>query len=237
MSDGERQKPTASAFYGTPQGHAIQELLRANIGPTWTNALPERTATLGCGNILLNDPGISARMTGLGEKHFSCLVDSANKPLSDASIDSFISLHPGIDDLAPLIREFWRVLRGEGRLLMIVPRQSSAWAKAPDSPFGSEKAYTMQQIRKVLIENNFYIENIGQALYAPPKLLRTNYPLARSIEIVAPWLIFFFGGVLVVEAQKRVCCAAKAESADRGRRAEAVSALPFPVSGRISESR
>jgi SAM-dependent methyltransferase len=250
MSEGEGQTLTAltsdirhlssesdyQAFYRSKLGHAAQDVLRAHVGEMWPALKGERVMPLGCGALLLGMPAVSARMAGTDEEMFSCLIDSRNKPVPDTSADRVLTLHTDVtySDIEHLVREIWRVLKGEGRLLMIVPRKNGAWARSPDTPFGKEPAYSASQIKKLLNDAGFFVEHIGRALYAPPCSMSENLFLARKIERIAPWLCFCRGGgVLLIDAQKRVCGCASLRARNRRRRADPLVPLAWPVSGRV----
>jgi SAM-dependent methyltransferase len=220
-------------FYQSRTGRAAQGLLRARIGKRWSGLANGRVLPLGRAALVLDEtPFISARMTGAQEETFSCLVDSKNKPLPDADIDRAIMLHAlkAESDLEPVLREIWRVLKGEGRLLMVLPRAGSAWARNPDTPFGHEPAYTASQIKKILKRHGFFVARMNRALYARPCAPEPNFLRALEIERAAPGIFLRFGGgVLLVEARKRICGIAGAKQKKRPRCANPLLPLPLPI--------
>jgi hypothetical protein len=131
-------------------------------------------------------------------------------------------------DMALGLREAWRTLKGEGLLLLAVPRQSGAWAKNPNTPFGREEAYSARQIKKALTDQGFIVTRLRRALFAPPDGAETFLPLACKIEGMAPFL-FFGGGVFFVEGRKRVCGFAGAKKRERENSRNPLLPLPLPI--------
>jgi len=145
-------------------------------------------------------------MTSAQDSPFCCLVDSRNKPLPDSSFDRIIALHAEIDDPVPFLKDAWRVLKGEGSLLIVLPKMNSAWAKCPSTPFGKEPAFSAAQIKRALIDQGFMPPRVRFALLARPDEASELFSLASLIEKQVPSPLFgFASGALVVEAKKRIC--------------------------------
>ena len=217
-------------FYQTPLGRRTQELLRASVGKLCPCFFNGRVLPLGCADLLLGPiTTVSGRMTTAQGEAFSCLVDSKNKPLPDADIDCVVALHAAkeISDIDFLLREIWRVLKGEGRILLIVPRRRSAWAESFDTPFGKEQAYSVPQIKKILKAQGFSVARVRSVLYAPPG--KSDAAFAYVIEKVAPFLPFCHGGVLVISSHKRVYGLAGAKKRKPRECTDPLLPLPLPI--------
>jgi SAM-dependent methyltransferase len=219
-------------FYQSPLGQRTLALLRAHVEDFDPGLSGARILTLGQSALLLGStPTSCARMTRPDEAPFSCLVDSKNKPLPDASFDFVIALHmpSAFFEAESFLREVRRVLKGEGRFLTILPRHGGAWAQNTLTPFGCEPDFTTRQIRNILNNQGFIVECIDRALYAPPTDIWDSFSLADKIEIIAPWLFLHFGGgVLLVEVRKRVCGFAGC-CKERRRRSDRLLPLPLPI--------
>ena len=76
------------------------------------------------------------------------LVDPAELPLPDASIDRVLLVHAleMSEDATALLREIWRVLDAGGRLLAVVPNRRGLWARIDTTPFGHGRPYSRAQI-------------------------------------------------------------------------------------------
>jgi len=103
-----------------------------------------------------------------------------------------------------LLRESWRVLSPNGRLLAVIPNRRGLWARTDTTPFGYGRPYSRAQITNILRETWFTPNGWGEALYVPPVargwFLRTAVAWERAgATISAP-----FAGVHIVEATKQV---------------------------------
>ena len=136
----------------------------------------------------------------------AALVDETGLPLTEAAVDRVLLVHAleMTDDPVTLLREVWRVLAPNGRLLAVVPNRRGLWARIDTTPFGHGRPYSRGQITKILRETLFTPNGWGEALYVPPIprgwFLRTAVAWERTgATISAP-----FAGVHIVEATKQV---------------------------------
>jgi len=134
------------------------------------------------------------------------LVEENGLPLTDAAVDRVLLVHAleMTDDPISLLREVWRVLAPNGRLLAVVPNRRGLWARIDTTPFGHGRPYSRGQITKILRETLFTPNGWGEALYVPPIprgwFLRTAVAWERAgTTFSAP-----FAGVHIVEATKQV---------------------------------
>jgi SAM-dependent methyltransferase len=134
------------------------------------------------------------------------LVDETQLPLTDAAVDRVLLIHAleMADDPVTLLREVWRVLSPNGRLLAVIPNRRGLWARTDTTPFGYGRPYSRAQITNILRETWFTPDGWGEALYVPPIargwFLRTAVAWERTgSTISAP-----FAGVHIVEATKQV---------------------------------
>jgi SAM-dependent methyltransferase len=136
----------------------------------------------------------------------TALVDELGLPLPDTAMDRVLLVHAleMTDDPLALLREVWRVLAPQGRLLAVIPNRRGLWARIDSTPFGHGRPYSRAQITKILRESLFTPNGWGEALYVPPIprgwFLRTAVAWERAgATISAP-----FAGVHIVEATKQV---------------------------------
>src|SRR6185295_17376436 len=127
-------------------------------------------------------------------------------PLPDAAVDRVLFVHAleMADDAIALLREAWRVLSPNGRLLAVIPNRRGLRARTDTTPFGYGRPYSRAQITAILRETWFTPDGWGEALYVPPIargwFLRTAVAWERTgSTISAP-----FAGVHIVEATKQV---------------------------------
>ncbi len=134
------------------------------------------------------------------------LTAEADWPLETESVDRIVMLHAleHIDDPEAVMQEAWRVLKSNGRLLIVVPHRVGLWARADWTPFGHGTPFTSGQIRNLLQASLFVQERAGGALYMPPfrsfMVLRTAYQFESFGRYLFPGL----SGVHIVEASKQI---------------------------------
>jgi SAM-dependent methyltransferase len=136
----------------------------------------------------------------------SVLVDEAHLPLPDNSVDRLLAVHvlEVADRVGPVLREMWRVLAPEGRLLMVVPNRRSIWARGDTTPFGQGRPYSRGQLERLLADALFEAVDWSHALYLPPIQMRFILKSALGLERLGSAISRGFGGVIIVEARKTV---------------------------------
>lgn len=135
------------------------------------------------------------------------LCHQSELPFPEESVESILSLHAleFARDPEEAIAECWRVLKPQGRLLIIVSNRSGLWARRDHTPFGQGQPYSMTQVVKLLKENNFVIEQLRNGLYTPPFRSELMLKAFSWLEYLgAGSIIPFFAGVHVIEASKQL---------------------------------
>jgi len=192
-------------FYQSPLGRTAQRLLQARVLRIWPRLRGERVLALGYGTPLLRpwleEAGALLAMMPDAQgvaywpregPNLSSLVDASNLPLADQSIDRAILLHAleGAESAASMLREIWRVLKGGGRLLLMVPNRRGLWAHSDRTPFGTGQPYSAFQLKDTLRDQGFLVDRSFRALYMPPSssrlLLRAADFLERAGEVLFP---------------------------------------------------
>ncbi|HEY0302902.1 MAG TPA: methyltransferase domain-containing protein [Rhizomicrobium sp.] len=134
----------------------------------------------------------------------TALSDEAALPFPDAFFDRILVVHglEGADATRPLLRQLWRVLAPEGRLLLVAPNRASLWAQLERSPFAVGRPFSRGELDRLLRGALFEPLAWGRALYVPPfhgrRLVRTGTGWDRLLRRLFPGL----SGVHVVEAGK-----------------------------------
>ncbi len=136
----------------------------------------------------------------------SALVEETELPLTDAAVDRVLLVHAleMADDAIALLREVWRVLAPNGRLLAVVPNRRGLWARIDTTPFGHGRPYSRAQITNILREAWFTPNGWGEALYVPPVARGWFLRSAVAWERTGATLSAPFAGVHIVEATKQV---------------------------------
>ncbi len=206
-------------FYATPLGQTVRRLLTHRIRARWRGLQQSTLIGLGYASPYLGAFRGEARRLGAlmpdsqGATRWpregpsqSVLVDDDRLPLADGSVDRLLVVHclEVAEHTRHLLREMWRVLAPEGRVILIVPNRRGVWARLDNSPFGQGHPYSRRQLEKLLLGAMFSPLDWGGALYFPPlghrMLLRSSTAWERVGSSVSP----AFCGVLIVEASKEL---------------------------------
>ncbi len=207
----------AADFYGTARGAVTARLLRARLALIWPDL--EGRAVLGLGYAqpylrLWRDQGARcvaltpAQMGAIrwpaGAPGLSCTAEEDALPFPDLVFDHILLIHglEAAENARRLLRELWRVLKDDGRLLIVAPNRTGLWAYLKSTPFGHGAPYSHGQVGRLLAGAMFRVERRDAALYLPPTkrrvVLRSGPLLERTGRRVAPAL----AGVIITEAVK-----------------------------------
>jgi SAM-dependent methyltransferase len=206
-------------FYSRPLGGMVRRLLTQRIRARWR-------ATQSCtligfgfavpyiGMFRTEAARIAALMPAAqgavvwpsSEGVLSAMVDEALLPLPDASVDFLLCVH-GLETsghAAAMLREAWRVLAPEGRVLLIVPNRRGLWARFDTTPFGHGRPYSRGQLEQLLTNALFTPLEWTSALFMPPLDRHWMMRWATVFERVGARLWPGFAGVIIVEARKEL---------------------------------
>jgi SAM-dependent methyltransferase len=206
-------------FYAAPLGQAAAAALAQQLEQLWPQLARQSLLVVGYGSALLQAlPALPQRRLlfmpaaqGVASwprdgENCAVLIEDDALPLADGAIEQIVLLH-GLEatpNPSLLLRECWRVLAPQGRLLCIAPSRRGLWARAEHTPFGHGQPYSSSQLKRLLRECNFVTERTSRALYMPPSSLRLVTGLASTWEKWGGRLLPTFGGVLLVEASKQL---------------------------------
>lgn len=170
-----------AAFYATPAG-AVAARLLAQLRLLWPSLRGQ--AVLGIGYtapylaLWSNEAARSIALSpatladdaepGIG---VPLVAEEEAMPFSDLSFDRVLLIH-GLEvteNARRLLREIWRVLKDDGRTLVVVaPNRRGLWAHAEHTPFGHGQPYSPGQVTRLLGRHLFRVERRDSALYVPP---------------------------------------------------------------------
>jgi SAM-dependent methyltransferase len=147
----------------------------------------------------------------------SVLGEELSLPFADETFDMVIMVH-GLecaDSVRPLMRQIWRVMEPEGRLLLVVPNRASLWAQAERSPFAYGRPYLRGQLEMLLRESMFAPQRWESALYFPPFKSRRFIGTGSGWERVGKALWPHLAGVHLVDSSKSLFAATPVLVTDR----------------------
>jgi SAM-dependent methyltransferase len=136
----------------------------------------------------------------------TALADDARLPFMDAVFDRVLIVHGLEESNAPhaLLRDVWRVMAPEGRLVVIASNRWSLWAQADGTPFGHGRPYSRTQLAMLLSDSMFEPVASARALYAPPSRWTPFVRAAEAFERVGEMMWPAQGGLVLMEAVKRL---------------------------------
>ncbi len=206
-------------FYATALGQAVRRLLGHRIRARWRGLSGATLVGLGYASPYLGAFRGEARRIGalMPEAQgaivwpreapvMSVLVEEGRLPLADGSVDRLLAVHclEVAERGRQLLREIWRVLSPEGRLMLVVPNRRGVWARLDNTPFGQGRPFSRRQLEALLIEALFTPLEFGGALYMPPLNRRMLLRSATAWERMGAALSPAFSGVIIAEARKEL---------------------------------
>jgi len=141
----------------------------------------------------------------------ACLIHEAFWPLPDRSVDKIILVH-GLEEAREpkkLLREVWRVLADDGRLIIVAAQRRGFWAAFDVSPFAAGRPWLRAQLARLLERSLFIPLTWHRALHFPPVRRPLLLRWTSTIEKIGRRLWPGFCGVLIVEAGKDLLHPAK----------------------------
>jgi SAM-dependent methyltransferase len=125
-------------------------------------------------------------------------------PFADALFDRILVVHglEGADSVRMLLRQLWRVLAPEGRILLVTPNRASLWAQIEASPFACGRPFHRGELSGLLTDTLFEPVKWDRALYLPPFAGRRMAGFGNGFERLGRRFFPGVAGVHLVEASK-----------------------------------
>lgn len=212
----------AAQFYGSARGAVTARVVRERVGSIWPSV--QGDSVLGVGYampylrlwrdqarrcVAVTPVQLGAVRWPVGVANLSCTAEEDNLPFADMSFDRVLLVH-GLEvaeNARRMLREAWRVLKDDGRLMIVSPNRAGMWAYWDGTPFGHGQPYSAGQINRLLANGMFRVERREACLWMPPARLRLILRSAPMFEQVGRSMAPGVAGVLITEAVKDVYAA------------------------------
>jgi SAM-dependent methyltransferase len=209
-------------FYASPLGDCARRMGERRVGALWPSAKGLDMLGLGYAGPYLARYREEARRVVLlmpaaqGGEHWpagapcmTALSEETRLPFIDAVFDRVLIAHAleETEAASRLLREIWRVMAPEGRLVVLAANRWSLWAQSDSTPFGHGRPYSRRQLAALLADSMFEPVARARALYAPPIPWRPIARAGEAFERVGELLWPAQGGLVLMEAVKRLYAA------------------------------
>lgn len=208
------------SFYHLKTGRIVRRVLQQRIAEFWPDVHGFRVMGYGYASPYLRmfkeqeaERVFGVMPAGQGAHHWPqdshnliCLSEETELPIETNSLDRVLMIHSleFAELMKPNLQEIWRVLKSNGRLLVIVPNRGGLWARSDWSPLGQGTPYSATQITHYLKDNGFIHERTEEALFMPPYKATMFLKSAGLFEYLGRRMMPFGAGVHMVEASKQL---------------------------------
>ncbi|MDJ0921105.1 MAG: methyltransferase domain-containing protein [Henriciella sp.] len=210
---------TLQTFYSTRLGHAASGLIGQRLLDLWGACEGHSVLVVGypppisklwidtaraCVGVLPEGMG---DLTASSARGGIVTTSPENRlPFSDNVFDRIVLLHALEEADSPrrMMRDVWRVLAPEGRVVVVAANRRNFWSINDSQAFGHGRPWTRRQLIRFLGDGLFDITASTTAVYMPPLNWRIITAAARSWERVGEAVLPGLGGVVLVEAVKRL---------------------------------
>jgi SAM-dependent methyltransferase len=222
----------AADFYGTARGAVTARLLRARLLALWPDLRGQSVLGVGYAApylrlwreqaarcIALTPAQMGATRWPVGSPCLSCTAEEDALPFPDLLFDRVLLVHglEAADNARRMLREIWRVLKDDGRLLVVAPNRAGVWAYWESTPFGHGQPYSFGQLGRLLAGALYRVERRDTALWVPPVHSRLVLRSAELAERTGRRLTPGLAGVILTEAVKDVYAAMPVKPVPRRR--------------------
>jgi SAM-dependent methyltransferase len=222
----------AADFYGTARGAVAARLLRDRLLSMWPELRGQSVLGVGYAApylrlwreqaarcVALTPAQMGATRWPAGAPCLSCTAEEDALPFPELMFDRVLLVHglEAADNARRMLREIWRVLKDDGRLLVVTPNRAGVWAYLESTPFGHGQPYSSGQLGRLLAGALYRVERRDTALWVPPTRSRLVLRSADLVERTGRRLTPRFAGLILTEAVKDVFAAMPVKPVPRRR--------------------
>jgi SAM-dependent methyltransferase len=223
---------TTAEFYASSRGVVAARLLRERLALLWPSLRGQSVLGMGYAApylrlwreeaarcIAVTPAQLGSARWPVGAANLSCTAEEDALPFPDLCFDRVLLVHglEAAENARRLLREVWRVLKDDGRLLVVAPNRRGMWAYVEGTPFGQGAPFSPGQIGRLLADSLFRVERRDGALYMPPSTLRMVLRSAALWEQAGRRVLPHLAGVTITEAVKDVYAAVPVKAVKRRR--------------------
>lgn len=205
-----------SDFYASDEGAIVRWCIARRVMQLWPSVGGARILGFGFAPPYLESWTAAERMVAYMPEKMGALAwprygpsatvlgEEAVLPFADAFFDRIVVVH-GLETAKcarAVLRQLWRVLTPEGRIVVVVPNRLGLWAHAESSPFALGRPFYRYEIVSLLCETLFEPVRWQRALCLPASARRLSKRNRLRWEAVGCQLWPVLAGVHIVEAQK-----------------------------------
>jgi SAM-dependent methyltransferase len=152
-----------AAFYDAPLGQLARRVILRQAEGFWPDlrglrvlgygfAIPYARLFTGAERAIAAMPAPLGVMTWPAEKNAALLCEEDALPFPDVFFDRILIVHglESSESLRALLRQLWRVLAPEGKILLVAPNRASLWAQVQVSPFGHGRPFSRMELESLL---------------------------------------------------------------------------------------
>lgn len=205
-----------SQFYETALGRAARRTISRRIREFWPHCTGLRVLGYGFAppylksflsdaeRVVAFSPARTGVITWPATRPLTLLGEEDALPFADAVFDRILVIHglEGADAARLLLRQLWRVLAPEGRILLVTPNRASLWSQLEASPFACGRPFHRGELTSLLTDTLFEPLRWDRALYLPPFAGRRLSGFSNGIENLGRRFCPGLAGVHLVEASK-----------------------------------
>ena len=237
-------------FYTSRLGHAAQGMAVRRLYSLWPHMEGLDVLAYGYGipylasyeksahRIIYAMPSGQGAVRHGARRGNSCLLVGGHElPFQPSLFDRVLVVH-GAEEaqrFPALLGELWRVMKPEGRIVIIAANRAGLWARSDKTPFGSGRPFSRTQLSMALKEAGFVPSVRSGALYCPPVKSLCGARTAPVFEKFGETVWPGFSGLVLVEAVKRLY--AGREGREKKRVLRPSFGKPLGASGKIYQPR
>ena len=205
-------------FYRSPLGRAAARSIGVGLSRVWRPLPNERLAGLGYALPWLDVLGTrtertlalmpaeqGARRWPTGGQSRTAIVSEADLPFPDAALDRMLLVHALEHSRDPVetLREAYRALAANGRIVVVVPHRRGVWARLDHTPFGTGRPWSRGQLTRALEDAEFAVADFNDALMFPPMPWAWALKAAPALDWAGRKAFSTFSGAIVAVGAKR----------------------------------